>query len=897
MPTSTEKYQLFGRALNALESGNCLMLPRSVKNHILPLAGYTLLTLGVTYPSAFRLTTHIPGTGDAPWFLWDLWWFKHALLELRQSPLVTDIIYHPIRDVPVTWQTPINEFFSIPLQTVLGVVILYNVLFLSTFVLSGYCMYLLALDLVRRRDLAFIAGIIFAFCSYRSVRGLGHLSLLTTQWMPLALLLMINCWRRPTPARGIAAGVGVSLVALSSPYYVAYFLLPVGLVAACYLLGWGRKGLRRRAFWQALALGGLVIGLSCVPFYYSFLKIDREMQATVRELAQSVYDSPADLLSWALPPGENPLWMRITGPIYDGFTTPNLVETTVFFGFLPPLLALASGLLRWPGRRSVAFWQALALLTFLFSFGPVLHVNGKAVFDWMPYRALMAIPGFDAFRIPSRAGITAALAGTVLAVLVLERSLRIWPNGRWLLPVWAGLLLVNMTFEFPFTSSDIKVPSVYEQIAQAPGRGAVLELPAGELYLDRMSWYMYYQTLHQKPLVSGYLGRRPARLYVPQYTVPFIKRFFTGDPGRQPVDVPSDQELATEGWPKDVLNAQSWLRQTGIAYVVLHCDGVVDDYCGPATMLLNKGIGLPIYQDPKLLLYAIGSATPDERVRLQLPGKIDYGESSTAPAPRSEGPAQAWRNAGPITMTLPLAGTWSVEGELESQNGDVAIWLDGEPVMTQAFVYSPTLRVFAFQKLLAAGKHTLQMPVESASAAAIDQACQNLCIRRLTVNLDEPAQSQTSNTTRASFADSSGIVYELTDVHVLENQNGQHIETPPSLYLLTQWHKTRASAPAALPDDTPALYVHITDSRGNTLGQADHPLGEHGTRSPDGMWLYDLVTLPSGPAYAPDAEMRIGLWFPNSGARYWVTDRSKTDEAGSLLLKSISALQAWKSAE
>ena len=206
------------------------------RRHLLPLAAYTLFTLVLGYPATTNLTNQIPGFGDAPWFLWDLWWFRHAILSLRQSPLVTNLIYHPLSDVPVQWQSPVNELFTAPIQTAIGVVLQYNLLWLLSFVLSAYFTYLLLLAIVRRSDLAFVGGIIFGFCSYRWVRGFGHLSLLTTQWMPLAVLLVLNLARRPSISRGIAAGIGVSLVALSSPYYSAYFLLPLGLVGLVYLL-------------------------------------------------------------------------------------------------------------------------------------------------------------------------------------------------------------------------------------------------------------------------------------------------------------------------------------------------------------------------------------------------------------------------------------------------------------------------------------------------------------------------------------------------------------------------------------------------------------------------------------------------------------------------------------
>ena len=93
-------------------------MPRlTLRRHLLALLGYGVLTIIVTYPAAFRLSSHIPGGGDAPWFLWQLWWFKHAIVDLRQSPLVTDLLYYPLTQVPVNWQSPFNEIFGISLQS------------------------------------------------------------------------------------------------------------------------------------------------------------------------------------------------------------------------------------------------------------------------------------------------------------------------------------------------------------------------------------------------------------------------------------------------------------------------------------------------------------------------------------------------------------------------------------------------------------------------------------------------------------------------------------------------------------------------------------------------------------------------------------------------------------
>ena len=56
----------------------------------------------------------------------------------------------------------------LPLYALTGnIVLCYNLLFLTTFVLSGFGTYLLARDLTGHRLAAFVAGLAFAFAPYR----------------------------------------------------------------------------------------------------------------------------------------------------------------------------------------------------------------------------------------------------------------------------------------------------------------------------------------------------------------------------------------------------------------------------------------------------------------------------------------------------------------------------------------------------------------------------------------------------------------------------------------------------------------------------------------------------------------------------------------------------------
>jgi len=151
----------------------------------------------------------------------------------------------------------------------------------------------------------------------------------------------------------------------------------------------------------------IVGGALAAPFYLNYLRSSSEQLNAAQKAFLSVSVYAADLAPWLLPARDNPVWHSITRSLYSRSSAGNRVESTLFFGFVPPILALGSLLLR-PRHcpNSLRFWQTLAILGFLLSFGPVLRVLQQPVTDWMLYRLFMLLPGTYAFRAPARAGLT-----------------------------------------------------------------------------------------------------------------------------------------------------------------------------------------------------------------------------------------------------------------------------------------------------------------------------------------------------------------------------------------------------------------------------------------------------------------------------------------------------------
>jgi len=188
------------------------------------LAAYTLLTLIFTYPVAF--SSKLPGVGDAYWYLWDLWWFKKALLSFV-DPYFTPYLFHPIgASLAFSEITPLNAIISIPLQLAFGLIDSYNILWILTFILSGFGVFLLVEYLTGDSKAAFIAGLIFMFSPYRFAHAYaGHLNLLSTEWIPFCVLYLIKTIRENNKLDAVYATLFLVLNALSCYYYIIYIFI------------------------------------------------------------------------------------------------------------------------------------------------------------------------------------------------------------------------------------------------------------------------------------------------------------------------------------------------------------------------------------------------------------------------------------------------------------------------------------------------------------------------------------------------------------------------------------------------------------------------------------------------------------------------------------------------
>jgi hypothetical protein len=219
-----------------------------------------------------------------------------------------------------------------------NIILCYNLLFISTFALSGFGAYLLVRDLTGDTRAAFIAGLVYGFLPYR-IASVPHLQVLSSQWMPFALwglnrfITRLPAPGSPLPAyRALALGTGALVLQnWSCGYYVLYFapFVPLFVIHRMWTLG----TLRTARTWVPLGVAALATVMLSLPFLLPYREaqflfgIERPFGEVVRFSANA----------WSyLTASEN---LNVWGRALRFSPRP---EGETFLGFMPWLLALVA---------------------------------------------------------------------------------------------------------------------------------------------------------------------------------------------------------------------------------------------------------------------------------------------------------------------------------------------------------------------------------------------------------------------------------------------------------------------------------------------------------------------------------------------------------------------------
>ncbi len=517
------------------------------------LVAYLALAVVFTWPLGAGMSTQTPGgeawTYDGFSMVWNLWWFQRAVLWLNGSPFVTDRLFAPLgASLYLHTNTLWQSLSALPLLAWVTPVTAGNLLLIASLALCGYGAYLLALDQFRgagphARAGAFVAGAVYAFTTQRFMfLVLGHHNFFATQFVPFYLLYVLRASRPALRTcafvRNVAlAGIFLSLCLLTELSLAVMGVLVAGLYWLFASLGQMRAGAgpaptsddsvwRRGA--AAIAASALLMALLTAPYLLPTLRESFDPKYIPQYWGGAPVTS-VDIAGMFVPSTLHPLfgthdWPREWQQALTNAARFGSVNT--FYAGYGVLALVLVGLL---GYRRARLWGWLALALVILSWGPIAHFNGVTTFNLdgmpvtvgLPYIILHYIPVLNGLRVPQRFGLVAILA---LAIPAGYGVLWLWQRIR---PSCAAsvagivLIVVFATFEhalMPLPLSDARVPSIYDRIAAEPGDFTVMDIPLGWRsgygpQGTENTQLQYYQTVHGKRLIGGFVARTPSFLF------------------------------------------------------------------------------------------------------------------------------------------------------------------------------------------------------------------------------------------------------------------------------------------------------------------------------------------------------------------------------------------------
>jgi hypothetical protein len=563
-------------------------ITRLALHHLLPVGGYLILTLILTYPLILHFTTRLPGAFSDGWQnYWNYWWLSRAVTS-GVNPYWTPLLYAPY-GAPLYVHT-LNLFsgaVTLPVQWLFGVVPAYNAVVLISFTLSGYFTYLLVARITGHRWAGIVGGVVYAFSSYHLMQlMLEHSNLYASQWFPAYILcLVIACdttGRRRTLAVLFGA-VGLLLALLCDWQY--------GILAAVFtLLYVAYRLISERALRPLLVAAciGTFTLILAAPLLIPALRQVRDGSTVVQfEYLPALFS--ADLLTSFVPSPLSATWGSLLPLDGVSFVAPEF-EKSVFLGYVPLALGII-GLWRRP--RSGGFWAVAGLSFLILALGPDLQVAGRAVLGPdgapipLPYRLVQLIPGVNISRLPVR-----FVLGSVLCLAVLAGigcvEVRAWLQrrnfarlGRFLPAVLVPLILLEHSIA-PVPLKAVEEPAFYRMLAASPEAGTVLEWPLS----FKRSRSLAYQTIHGRPMIGGYLSR--PLVYPIQLLPPFRERDYPTE------DIVRSDAAAAGRWTLHFADVH-WI-------VVLHDDPRLDTALLPQ-FLSRYAEPEPIYADGQMTVY------------------------------------------------------------------------------------------------------------------------------------------------------------------------------------------------------------------------------------------------------------------------------------------------------
>jgi hypothetical protein len=309
---------------------------------------YVIITLALTWPVVRGITRDVPSDlGDPLFAMWVMSW---DATHLGAGWWNANIFYpHPLAlaysEHFLPQALPVLPIYLVTKNPILC----YNLVFLSSFALSGLGMFLFARELTGSREGAFVAGLAYAFAPYR-IASLPHLQVLSSAWLPFVLFGFRRYFSTGMFGPLVGAAIAWVVQNLSCGYYFLYFSPVIALYVAWEITV--RRLWKNARVLGAIGAAGAATATLTVPFMLPYLAL-RDLGFSPRD-AREIDRFAADVYSYLTAAPNLLVW----GTIARAWPKP---ESALFPGITVVALAAVAGLHAWREARFAAWFTAAAV--------------------------------------------------------------------------------------------------------------------------------------------------------------------------------------------------------------------------------------------------------------------------------------------------------------------------------------------------------------------------------------------------------------------------------------------------------------------------------------------------------------------------------------------------------
>lgn len=489
---------------------------------------YIAISILFTYPLILNLTEAIPGwEGDGFLYLWNIYSFWDRVFKF-QNPFFTVNVFYPLgANLALHTYGVLPSLFGIFFLN--NLVLYMNILVILSLAISAFACFLLVKDLTRDLTISVISGLIYGFSpimvSY--ILSQHYYFAMAAPYLPLGLLMLFKFFETAR-TKYLAFIILFFWLSFFTDYYMTIlYILILTTVSLIFLILYYFNDknkfpeiFRYLRIFNCILIFISTVALPLILFFVLVFPMDEFKDKAFSSNNWYPFYCSANLANFIIPSDVNPILKKISESMRSSLGLDRNYDTPSYFlGWGLLILAMISFIRNFKNRYVLSV-GVFGVVIFLLSVGPFIRFGKTELisqkltaFYWFskfPFLGLIDCP--QRFPVAIQLSI-AVLIGLLICSIVIRRYKVI------------VIALTLFLFIFEFLSwnidiSNVQIPLIYRQLGTEKDNYTVLEIPSGiseskggfgndgfirYLHTKQLFW----QTVHKKPRVGGYLSRVP----------------------------------------------------------------------------------------------------------------------------------------------------------------------------------------------------------------------------------------------------------------------------------------------------------------------------------------------------------------------------------------------------